>query len=220
MNKINYNINEKWNYENGFYHTSDINRIGKLLSQFDIYNKIINKPGDILEFGVYKGCSIIRLLSFRHFLENSFSRKIYGFDTFDKFPKNVKSSIDYDFINKFENEGGDPICINELNTVLKRKNFNNYTLIKGDIFNTLPLFLKKNPHLRISLLHIDVDVYEPTMFILELLWEKIIKGGILMLDDYGTVSGETNAIDDFFFNKKDYLINTTSFNQTPCYIIK
>jgi hypothetical protein len=41
-----------------------------------------------------------------------------------------------------------------------------------------------------------------------------------MLDDYGSVSGETNAVDDFFLDKKDYVINTCSFNQTPCYIIK
>jgi hypothetical protein len=50
---------------------------------------------------------------------------------------------------------------------------------------------------KIALLHIDVDVYDPTKVILESLWHRVVKGGILMLDDYGTVAGETGAVDNF-----------------------
>ena len=55
---------------------------------------------------------------------------------------------------------------------------------------------KNNP--KISLLHIDVDVYEPTKIILELLYDKISKKGVIIFDDYNVVQGETDAVNEFF----------------------
>ena len=70
------NINNSWDYENGFYLTSPVNRIGKQLAQYELYKKIVNIPGEVLEFGVYKGASIIRFATYRELLENTYSRKI------------------------------------------------------------------------------------------------------------------------------------------------
>ena len=42
------------------------------------------------------------------------------------------------------------------------KNFKNYNLVKGDITLTLPNFLNDNPNFKISFLHLDVDIYDPT----------------------------------------------------------
>ena len=89
---MNYSIDKekKWDYENGFYLTCGKGRIGKLLNHFEIYKKILDKPGDVLEFGVFKGTSFMRLLYFRDLLENETSRKIIGFDIFGKFPSSEK----------------------------------------------------------------------------------------------------------------------------------
>jgi hypothetical protein len=84
---------------------------------------------------------------------------------------------------------------------------------------TIPEYIAKNPTIKISLLHIDVEVYEPTKIILENLWDKIVKGGILMLDDYGTVEGETKAVDDFFIGQ-NIQIKKPQFNHIPSYIVK
>ena len=75
-----------WEAENIFYQKTDISRIGKLIYQYEIFKLIKNLPGDILEFGVFKGNSLIRFLTFRSIIENNYSRKIYGFDTFKNFP--------------------------------------------------------------------------------------------------------------------------------------
>src|SRR5690606_40062214 len=64
----------------------------------------------------------------------------------------------------------------ELEFHLKNKGLNNFELIEGDILKTIPEFLANNKSLKISLLHIDVDVYEPTKVILESLWDKVVKG--------------------------------------------
>ena len=79
------NKTDVWDAENIWFLKSNISRIGKLLSQYEIYKKIIDLPGCIIECGVFKGSSAARLLSFRKILENDFSREFYGFDTFKNF---------------------------------------------------------------------------------------------------------------------------------------
>ncbi|WP_247232277.1 TylF/MycF/NovP-related O-methyltransferase [Telluribacter sp. SYSU D00476] len=217
----NYTVNpdKKWDYENGFYLTCETNRIGKLLNHLDVYHKILDLPGDILEFGVYKGTSLVRLLSFRNLLENEYVRKVYGFDMFGKFPDALELESDRSFVEKFESAGGYGISSEELEMHLTNKGFINFSLVQGDILLTLPDFLAQNPALKIALLHIDVDVYEPTKFILENLWERVVKGGVVMLDDYGTVEGETRAVDEFFEDMA-IQIHKPRFNYIPSYIIK
>ena len=87
------------------------------------------------------------------------------------------------------------------------------------MLKALPVPSENNPALKIALLHIDVDVYEPSKIILELLWDKVVPGGILVLDDYGTVEGETKAVDEFF-SKQKVTIHKPSFYHIPSYIIK
>lgn len=92
-------------------------------------------------------------------------------------------------------------------------------MVKGNIFETLPHFLERNSALRIALLHIDVDVYEPSKFILEQLWERVVRGGIVMLDDYATIEGETRAVDEFFADKIAEF-RKPPFSYIPTYIVK
>jgi hypothetical protein len=219
MDNYKVDYDNKYESENSFYLTCDTGRIGKFMSHLEIYKKIISLPGDVLEFGVYKGSSLIRLLSFREILENTNSRRIYGFDAFGKFPENVSLKSDKSFITKFETEGGLGISEEDLHEVCAAKKLTNYELIKGDITLTLPDFISQNPALKLSLVHIDVDVYEPTLVILECIWERLVKGGIVMLDDYGLVEGETKAV-DVFFKDKNIQIYKMPHYKVPSFIIK
>mgnify|MGYP001171287665 CR=1 FL=1 len=219
MENYTVDLSKKWDYENGFYLTCETSRIGKFINHLEIYNKILELPGDILEFGVYKGTSLVRLLSFRNLLENENSRKVFGFDIFGKFPNSLELKSDRQFVQRFEEAGGFGISKKELEFHLHNKGLRNFELIEGDILKTIPEFLSNNQSRKISLLHIDVDVYEPTKKILGYLWDKVVKGGIIMLDDYGTVEGETKAVDEFLTDK-NVIINKPKFNYIPSYIIK
>ena len=106
----------------------------------------------------------------------------------------------------------------ELEGHLVNKKASNFELIEGDIMQTLPTYIDDNPELKLSLIHIDVDVYEPSKLILELLWENLESGGVLMLDDYGTVAGETKAVDEFFNGKAQ--VNNLPYYHVPAYIVK
>jgi hypothetical protein len=211
--------NLKWDYENGFYLTCEQGRLGKLFNQIEIYKKILHLPGDVLEFGVYKGASLMRLMSFRHFFESEESRKIIGFDIFGKFPDQLQHDIDKRFVDWFENEGGLGIHHDTLEELIKAKNISNFELVPGDINVTAIEFAKSHPAQKIALLHIDVDVYEPTKVILETFWDSIVSGGIIMLDDYAYEFGETKAVDEFF-KEKNIKIEKPPYNFIPTYIVK
>ena len=212
------NISNSWDYENGFYLTSPVNRMGKQLAQYELYKKIVNIPGEVLEFGVYKGASIIRFATYRELLENTYSRKIIGFDIFGEFPK-TDNDDDNKFIQRFEEQGGNGISKEALEDFIKHKNINNIELIKGNVFDTLDEFLEKNKQIKISLLHLDLDVYKPTKFILEKLYERMVPGGIIVFDDYGTVKGATDAIDEFL-KEKNKKIEKLSLCYIPSFVVK
>ena len=192
-------ISNKWLYENGFHLTSDKSRLEKIITHYNIFKKISKVDGDIFEFGVFKGNSIIRFATFRDML--GLKKKIYGFDIFGKFPFQ-KNNEDNNFIRKFEKASGEGISLNNLNYFIKNKNIQNINLYKGNILDTLNKFVSKNKSIKISFLHIDVHVYEPTMFILEKLFNKVQKNGVILFDDYSVIEGETRAVDDFFSKEK------------------
>ena len=69
-------------------------------------------------------------------------------------------------------------------------------LVKGDVNETIPEFLIKNKGLIISLLYLDLDLYEPTKLAIQLLWKRIPKGGIVVFDEAitRTWQGEAQAL--------------------------
>jgi hypothetical protein len=216
MTKImDFETDKPFEYENGFHITADNSRFGKLIAHYELYKKIVDLPGHVFEFGVHKGNSLIRFATFRELLEASSSRKIYGFDTFKHFPMTDKAE-DNEFIESFVNEAGLPISVEQLKNCLAHKNIRNVELIEGNILDTLPNFIKTHPETRAALIHIDVDVYEPTKIILESMFNRLVPGGLLVLDDYSIVSGETDAVDEYLGNR--YAIKKLSLSHRPSYV--
>ena len=212
-----------WKYENLFYLTSDKKRILKLLDHYEIYKKILNVKGDIIECGVFKGASLIRFLTFRDLIEKTNKRKVIGFDAFGKFPhpnKDYKNNkADKIFAKRHDDNIGLGINMNLLKKYLKKKKITNYKLFKGDVLKTLPNYLKKNKKSKIALLHLDLDVYEPTRFVLNNLYKYISKNGIILLDDYSHIQGATLAVDEFIKIKKLKILRVSK-NSRPYFIQK
>ncbi|MDP3331387.1 MAG: TylF/MycF/NovP-related O-methyltransferase [Methylococcaceae bacterium] len=214
-----YELNKTFDYENGFYVTSDPRRMQKLIAHYELYKKITNLPGAIVECGVFKGTSLIRFAQFRDMLESAYSRKIIGFDAFGKFPISNDGMHDQVFIEKFEREAGDGMSVAELQAVFDHKGISNVELVAGNISETVPEYQKLHPELKISILHIDVDVYLPSKVALEYLYEHVVPGGICIFDDYGTVYGETKAVDEFFAGKSIKLLKLPC-SHIPTYLVK
>jgi hypothetical protein len=63
MELFGYNTDDCFDYENAFHITSDITRLGKIIVHYELYKMTKELPGHILEFGVFKGISLIKWLT-------------------------------------------------------------------------------------------------------------------------------------------------------------
>lgn len=209
-----------FDYENNFYLSCDNSRLSKILSHYEFYKMVKDLPGAIVDCGVFKGTSLVRFAGFRDLFGNVHAHKIIGFDTFDTFPE-TDYEDDKPYRDRFISNAGDrSISLEQLNKVLDHKGVNEHIeLVKGDINETVPDYAEKHPYLRIALLNLDTDIYEPAVIILEHFYPLIVRGGVLLLDDYGEFPGETRAVDEFFADK-DVEIKKSPFSMTPCYIVK
>jgi hypothetical protein len=219
MNNL-YDLEKRFIYENGFYATADPSRFSKFMSHLEFFKRTSEIRGEIVEFGIFKGNSFFRWIKFRDLLEQTNSRKIIGFDIFGDFPE---ANFEEDKLKRDafveETQGGKSISFEEITALLKEQNLEqNVEIVKGDILKTLDTYIEDNPHLKISLLHIDVDLYEPSKIILEKLYSKVTKGGIIVLDDYGAFAGTNKAVDDFFEDKVE--IKKLPYSHAIAYIVK
>jgi len=77
-------------------------------------------------------------------------------------------------------------------------------LIKGDALETIPCFVDRNPHLLVSLLYLDFDLFEPTKMALDMFGPRMPKGSIIAFDELDNPlwPGETRAMLEYCEEKK------------------
>jgi hypothetical protein len=51
------------------------------------------------------------------------------------------------------------------------------------------------------------------------LYDKVVKGGVIIFDDYGTVAGETKAVDEYF-GEKEMVIEKLPISHLPAFVRK
>jgi len=165
--------------------------------------------GDLVECGVWKGGNIVIYKKFIE--ENSIKKNIYAFDTFEGMADpdqddyvigndmSAKSLLDKDK-KKITNDWGLCSLENVKHNISQRtENLDNIFFIKGKVEETL--LNEKNLPEKISILRLDTDFYKSTKIELEILYEKVSKGGVIIIDDYGHWAGSKKAVDEFFKEK-------------------
>ena len=76
---------------------------------------------------------------------------------------------------------------------------NGVRFIKGDVMQTL--LDEENIPREISVLRLDTDWYESTLLELQVLYDRVQQGGVVILDDYGYWDGARSAVDEFFLSR-------------------
>lgn len=208
-----------FNLENNFYKLIPFSRIEKFIIQLELFKKSIKVKGDIIEFGVYKGNSLIRLISFNKIF-NKKKKSVFAFDVFHKFPAGTYKKDELQRKKFIKDAGENSISKHKLENILKKKNLKNFKLIKGDVLKTAPNFLKKNKNLNFSFINLDLDLYEPSLLVLENFYPKLTKNGIIMLDNFNEFFGETKAVKEFCKRKKVKIRNLTLNGKILFYIKK
>jgi len=185
--------------------------VPRFLAHYELFKKVIDLPGCIVELGVYKGASFFTWANLLEtFCTADRYRKVFGFDHFEGLKECDFSDSDGAQDSSVQKSpAGYKATANEVHTLVQLHNADNLLpgtercrIIEGDIEDTLPRFLEDNPGLKISLLHFDVDLYKPTKFALKLLYPLVVTGGVVCFDEYGLIpwQGETKAVDEFFSN--------------------
>lgn len=205
-----------WEYENNFLLSCQNSRIAKILAYYELYKIASKKQGDFVLGGIFRGISTIEFSTFLNLFEKSSKRKMIVFDEFGRFPKNNKDLKSLTVIQQMGRYG---ISKDQLSSVLKNKKIKNVKLVKGKIPKIVLDYISSHPKLKISLLNLDVDIYDKKLLSLKILYPFLIKGGVLILNDYGVFDYETKIIDDFFKNE-NIEIKRLPFAKTPAYIIK
>jgi O-methyltransferase len=167
-------------------------------------------PGDIVECGVWRGGSMLLVARKLARLKDT-GRKLYLFDTFEGMSEPgsedvsaVDNTSAKDLMKAADKMAGDNVwCYSSLDEVkanLSKANYpsENIRFVKGKVEDTLP-----EPSIgQIALLRLDTDWYESTKHELETLYEKLVPGGILIVDDYGHWSGSQKAVDEFIASRQ------------------
>jgi len=177
-----------------------INAIQRFLVRYELIKMIKDIPGSIIELGVFNGNGFQSLIHSHNILQPTFGyREFYGFDTFEGFP-DIHENDKNNNINWEKGDYHSNNSLDQLNNIIDIHNNyyyikNNIKLIKGDINETVPSFLENNKHVLVSLLYLDMDIYEPTKTALKYFLPRMMKGSIIAFDElnFKNFPGETIA---------------------------
>lgn len=174
------------------------------------HNKI---NGDFVECGVWKGGNLALMRRFCDY--HKIEKCIFGYDTFDGMSEPTLEDVDLhgvyasDAMRKSpKNEAITNIHayagLQQVEENLRTLNsFEGVRLIKGKVEESL--VIPENLPQQISILRLDTDWYESTKIELDVLFPRLVKGGILIIDDYGHFKGAQKAVDDYFRNQNIWL---------------
>lgn len=179
--------------------------IAKFLTKYELFKKIIYVNGSIVECGVLHGAGLMAWAKLSSIFESvNHTRKIIGFDTFEGFLELSESDLkgDSNLLHKGALAGSsfdniqEAIRVYDMNRMVSH--IPKVVAVKGDICETAPLYVKNNPHLVVSMLYLDLDLYEPTKKAIEVFIPRMPKGAIIVFDELnaGIFPGETQAVID------------------------
>ncbi|HUR41097.1 MAG TPA: TylF/MycF/NovP-related O-methyltransferase [Verrucomicrobiae bacterium] len=142
-------------------------------------------PGDIVEFGSYKGHSgyliarTLRALGVQH--------RIHLFDTFAAFPQE-QAGVDQFW--------SDTHAVNFDEVRGKFADLPEVTLVRGDFTHTLQPALAGR---RLAAVHVDCDSYRAVRYVAEQTWPLLSPRGLMVFEDYGhpALLGARLAVEEF-----------------------
>jgi hypothetical protein len=179
--------------------------LSRLIYYNDLYQQILEIPGVICEFGVQWGATMATLINLRGMFEPfNHSRHIFGFDTFAGFARITEedghghTSGDFATLVGYEQTLEEILALHE--TLSPISHIRKFTLIKGDASTTAAQWLESHPHAIISMLILDMDVYEPTRDVLQMLRPRLANGALIVFDELSCPNwpGETRALQEVF----------------------
>lgn len=184
-----------------------------------LVDKYRHVEGAIVECGTWRGGSIAGMST----VLADQNRKYYIYDSFEGLPdataEDGQAAVDYQndttHPHYFDN------CTAEMAYVqnamkIAQVNPDNITITQGWFIDTLPHFDKNE---KIAILRMDGDFYDSTMQCFDYLYDQVVPGGLIIIDDYFPWDGCVRAIYDFM-SKRGLADRIRFFDNDVVYIEK
>ncbi len=165
---------------------------GSLLARFlaidDIFRKVVALPGIVVDLGTWRGQTAVLCENLRAIHEPlTFYRRIVCFDTFEGYsgfsehdrPTALHQDGTYDVGCGGYAEYLRQLLLLHENSNAMGHNCGKHKVIEGDCRETLPAFFAENPHEAVALAFFDLNSYEPTRKSFEIIWQRLVPGGIV-----------------------------------------
>lgn len=157
--------------------------------------------GDVAEFGIFKGGTIVFLSKvLQHFGYNDV--KVYGFDIFEGFPP---SRTVFDLYSN-------PKCeFTDYQAVAEYCERYGVQVVKGDICDTYKILQGSS----LMFTFFDTDNYSPVRAALEMCFTQTVQGGVIAFDHYTTIEpfvytiGERMAAEEVLAGKQFFHLHDT-----------
>ena len=154
-----------------------------------------NVAGDMAECGVYNGATAYFMA--RASVQAGTSRRLHLFDSFEGLSQ--PGPIDGNFWTR----GG--LAMPERVARGNLEGCDGIHFYRGWI----PDRFAEVADRRFAFVHIDVDLYQPTLDSVAFFYQRLVPGGIIVCDDYGftTCPGATRAMDEFMADKPEHIVH-------------
>lgn len=158
-----------------------------------------NIPGDFVECGVWRGGSsmAVALTLLRIGISD---RRLWLFDTFGAMPEPGENDLDLAGRPVTGHElsmlGETGLSLPEVQAAMRSTGYpeEHLTYVQGRVEATIPASVPAE----IALLRLDTDWYESTRHELVHLYPRVVRGGVVIIDDYGHYAGARQAVDEYF----------------------
>ena len=199
----------------------------RLLFFKELYERIVNVHGVIMEFGCKWGKNLSLFTALRGIFEPyNHNRKIIGFDTFSGLMGTSTRNGDSKHIDEgfFSTTKGYEEHLKQVLTCLEKEcpipHIKKFEILKGDVRETLKTYLERNPQTVIALAYLDMDIYEPTKSVLEMIMPYVTKGTVIGIDEmnWSEMPGPTKAFKEVIGLQK-YTIVHSPMQPIPGYIV-
>jgi O-methyltransferase len=170
-------------------------------------------PGAFVECGVWRGGSMMAA-AMTLLARGESTRDLHLFDTYEGMSPPTSKDVDIggqsaDVLlgTQDRSDPGSAWCYASLDDVKAGMRSTGYPetrmhFVKGKVEETIPAHAPET----VAILRLDTDWYESTRHEMEHLFPRLVKGGILIIDDYGHWKGAREAIDEYLRARNIHLL--------------
>jgi predicted O-methyltransferase YrrM len=191
---------------------------GQSESMIGLLESTLHLPGDVIECGVYRGKSLQWIA--RVMADRAPEKTVFACDSYEGFPEEDVGRVDLGPLRflarvrkKFRLATDTPARLERFFWLFGVRG----EIVKGYFSDTLPRFAET----RFCFVHLDCDLYSSYKECLELLYENLTPGGVVVFDDYRAPKwpGAELAVDEFFASRPES-IELSSHRAVPAWYVR